>query len=214
MAVTILNYEIIFYHSCKTAEIEKLISSKLSMIEMNLSQSFAATEPTELAQFLEQSLNRVDSVIIIGGLDGGKQSTDKVLSTVLSGKGSKMDSKKIVDDNENVGYIIKCREQSIIVLPDETNVIGIMLDKRIISELSETYKLKKQENKTPPIESIAGELDRQLSSIKRSPVTGIKIEEQPKKGLKAMKVGIITLGVLGLLQLLSAGYIYLTNYMF
>lgn len=212
--VIILNYEVIFYHSGKTSEIEKVISSKLSPVEMEMSQSFAATIPTELAEFLGRSLDRSDVVIIVGGLDGGKQSTDNVLSTVLSTNGSKMKSNKIVDDNGNNGYIIRCLEQTIIVLPDETAVISNMLDKKIVSELSQIYKLKQKANNTPSIESITNELDRQLASMGRVRTSVLTEEEQkPKKSLKGIKAAIIILIALSILQLLSAGYLYLTNYM-
>lgn len=210
----ILNYEIIFYHSGKTSEIEKVISSKLSPVGMEMSQSLAATVPTELAEFLGKSLDRVDTVIIVGGLDGGKQSTDNVLSTVLSTNGSKMKSNKIVDDNGNNGYIIKCLEQTIIVLPDETAVIANMLERKIVSELSQIYKLKPKSENTPSIESITKELDRQLASMDRvrTPVAAVQ-DKKPEKSLKGLKAAIITLTVLSLVQLLSAGYLYLINYM-
>lgn len=214
----ILNYEIIFYHSGKTAEIEQTISSKLSSVEMELSQSVAATSPTELAEFLGLSLDRVDAVIIVGGLDGGKQSTDNVLSTVLSTNGSKMESKKIIDENDNSSYIIKCRDQVITVFPDETSVIANMLDKKLISELKETYKLKQKKDDTPPIEKITKELDRQLSSMGRTRVNVQRVSAEedikPGRGLKVLKIAVIVLGTLSVVQLLAAGYLYLVNYMF
>lgn len=212
----VLNYEIIFYHSGKTAEIEQAISSKLSSVGMELSQSAAATSPTELAGFLAESLDRADAVIITGGLDGGKQSTDNVLSTVLSTNGSKMKSNKIVDENGNIGYIIKCLEQTIVVFPDETPVIKTMLDKKVISEFKEIYQLKQKKDDTPSIEKITKELDRQLSTMDRvrTPIKPVEEDTKKPKHLKSFKITAAVLAVLAMLQLLTAGYLYLTNYMF
>ena len=208
-----LDYEIIFYHSGKTAEIEKTINQRLEKTGMNMSQSAAAVSPTELADMLGKALDRVEAVIIVGGLDGGTQSTENVLSSVLSTNGSKMNSKKIVDENGNISYMIRCREQTILVFPDETDVIISMLDAKIIAELIEIYKLKPVQKNTPSIDEIAKELDRQLAGISRTR-TNITppTEKKAPKGQLGLKIAIVVLTALGLLQLGAAGYIFFTNF--
>lgn len=210
-----LDYEIIFYHSGKTAEIEKAINQRLRSTGMNMSQSAAAVSPTELADMLSESLERSDTVIIVGGLDGGRQSTENVLSTVLSTNGSKMKSNKIVDDSGNIAYMIRCLEQTILVFPDETDVITSMLDAKIISELTKIYKLKPVEKNTPSIDEIANELDRQLAKVSRTR-TNIAVAEsdRPKeKSFIGFKISIAVLTALAAVQLIVAGCIYLMNFM-
>lgn len=209
-----LDYEIIFYHSGRTAEIEKAINQRFEKTGMNMSQSAAAVSPAELADMLSESLDRSEMVIIVGGLDGGSQSTENVLSAVLSTNGSKMKSKKIVDESGNVSYMIRCLEQTILVFPDETEIITSMLDAKIISELAEIYKLKPVQKNTPSIDEIASELDRQLAGISRTR-TNISADSNkvPKKSFIGLKISIAVLTALAALQLAAAGYIYFTNFM-
>ena len=209
-----LDYEIIFYHSGRTAEIEKAINQRLEKTGMNMSQSAAAVSPTELADMLGKSLDRVDAVIIVGGLDGGSQSTESVLSTVLSTNGSKMKSNKIVDENGNIAYMIRCLEQTIFVFPDETDVITSMLDAKIISELTKIYKLKSVRETKPSIDEITDELDRQLAGISRTRTNiAATIDATPKKSLMGLKIAIAVLTALAAIQLVVAGCIYFTNFM-
>ena len=209
-----LDYEIIFYHSGKTAEIEKAINQRLGNTGMNMSHSAAAVSPTELADMLSESLERSEAVIIVGGLDGGRQSTENVLSAVLSTNGSKMKSNKIVDDSGNIAYMIRCLEQTIFVFPDETDVITSMLDAKIISELGKIYKLKPAEKNTPSIDEIANELDRQLAGISRTRTNIAVADSKPKeKSFIGFKISIAVLTALAAVQLIVAGCIYLMNFM-
>ncbi|MGN0470398.1 MAG: hypothetical protein ACI4GV_05750 [Acutalibacteraceae bacterium] len=209
-----MDYEIIFYHSGRTAEIEKAINQRLEKTGMNMSQSAAAVSPAELADMLGSSLGRSEAVIIVGGLDGGSQSTENVLSAVLSTNGSKMKSNKIVDESGNIAYMIRCLEQTILVFPDETDVITSMLDAKIISELTEIYKLKPVQKKSPSIDEIASELDRQLAGLSR---TRTNISADSNKSLKksfiGLKIAIAVLTALAALQLAAAGCIYFMNFM-
>ncbi|MGN1456819.1 MAG: hypothetical protein ACI4XP_02560 [Acutalibacteraceae bacterium] len=209
-----MDYEIIFYHSGRTAEIEKAINQRLEKTGMNMSQSAAAVSPAELADMLSESLDRSEMVIIVGGLDGGRQSTENVLSAVLSTNGSKMKSNKIVDESGNVSYMIRCLEQTILVFPDETEIITSMLDAKIISELAEIYKLKPVQKNTPSIDEIASELDRQLAGISRTRTNiSADSDKMPKKSFIGLKISIAVLTALAALQLAAAGYIYFTNFM-
>ena len=106
-----MKYEIIFYHSGKTAQIEKTVNSELESSELELSLSSAAVTPEELAEELKKSLKRTDLVFVVGGLDGGEQSTDNVLSIILSSNGSEVRSEKLVDDEKNTSYLLKCKNQ-------------------------------------------------------------------------------------------------------
>ena len=124
-------YNIIFYHSGKTAEAERLTDKKLSALTLSKGAVYAAVSPSELAKRLKNSLSAADIAIIIGGLDGGRQSTDTILSLVLSSKASSMQCEKLLDDDDNIAYLIKAGRQYILVLPDDPDAIAAMLDKRM-----------------------------------------------------------------------------------
>lgn len=160
-----MDYEIIFYHSGKTAETERLIEKKLGALSLSRGTSFAAVSPSELANGLKTALRRTNIAVIIGGLDGGKYSTDAILSLVLSSKASSMKCEKLLDDNDNIAYLIKAGRQYILVLPDEPEIIEEMLDKRMIKELCADYSLDVSEKSRTSIDEVTGKLKKQLSEM-------------------------------------------------
>lgn len=164
-----MNYEIIFYHSGKTAEAEQLLDLRLSRLGLERSDSSAATEPAELPAMLQQSLCRAELIFTVGGLDGSKNSTEELLSQALSSVSGKISSQKLIDEYDNPAYLISSGRQMIIVLPDDTAVIETMLEKKLLSELEAFYSLKSRKDERPPIEQITKELDRQLASMPRRP---------------------------------------------
>ena len=193
-----MNYEIIFYHSGRTSETEKLLNKKLSPYGVERAGSIAAITPTDLAKELEAALDRSRLVIIIGGLDGGRQSTDTILSSILS-SGSGMTSEKLIDNEENISYIIKSEDRTIVVLPDEPDIISEMLDKRIISELRRRYSLTSEKDDSPTIESVVSELDKQLSKMDRTRTSiGNEFMRREEQSLKRLKVLIIALFAAGI----------------
>lgn len=165
-----MNYEIIFYHSGRTAEAERLLGSRLSRLGLERLSSAAATEPDDLPPMLSASLGRCGLVFIIGGLDGSKSSTEALLSQVLSSAAGDISSERLIDEDENIAYLISSGRQMIILLPDDTAVTDRMLEKRIISQLETFYSLSTREDDRPPIGQITKELDRQLASMPRKPV--------------------------------------------
>lgn len=212
-----MKYEIIFYHSGKTAQIEKTVNSELESSELELSLSSAAVTPEELAEELKKSLKRTDLVFVVGGLDGGEQSTDNVLSIILSSNGSEVRSEKLVDDEKNTSYLLKCKNQTIVVFPDDIEFIEKMLRAKIILELRKKYSLKYEEGERPQMDKITKELDSQLSGMNRVRTSiGISNDSPPRntegnKILKRMKTAVIILLALGCIQIVAAGILFFTN---
>ncbi len=211
-----MKYEIIFYHSGKTAEIEKTADSRLKSIGLESAVSTAAVSPKELADELSASLKRVNIVLIIGGIDGGVQSTENVLSTVLSSDASSIKSHKLIDNDGNIVYLIKCQNQTIAVFPDDTAIIDKMLEAKIISELKKIYSLKQEKSDKPSMEKITGELNEQLSKsnrVRTSISIGNNEPQKPKtdKTLSAMRIAVISLIVLGCGFFAASGILLFTN---
>ena len=204
-----MNYEIIFYHSGKTAETERLIEKYFGKLKLKKRSSGAAVSPAELAAMLGKSLKKTDVVVIIGGLDGGKQSTDAILSSVLSSKGSSMECEKLLDDDENISYMLSAGRQSILVFPDETEIIGKMLEMRIMSRLKKKYSLTEEDDDVPSFESVKKELERQLEGQDRA-VSGYASEyvKKEKTNLNKLKLCIVAVAALGVV-LMSAAVILL-----
>ncbi len=205
-----MNYDIIFYHSGRTSETEKLLNKKLSPYKAERAASVAAMTPKDLAKELEASLGRTRLVFIIGGLDGGRQSTDTILSSILSSD-SGMTSEKLIDNDDNISYMIKSEDRTIAVLPDEPEVISEMLDKRIISELRKRYSLTSEKDDTPSIESVVSELDRQLSGMDRTRTSfGFEAMRREKKSLDRLKILITALFAAGIALAVISIILYLS----
>ncbi len=200
-----MDYEIIFYHSGKTAETERLLEKKFAPIELARRATSAAVSPSELANRLKDSLTAADIVVIIGGLDGGRQSTDAILSLILSSKASSLKCEKLLDDDDNLSYLIRAGEQCIIVFPDEPEIIETMLDKRLMRELCRIYSLSAPEDEEASIDEVTGELKKQLSGMKlvRSGY-GAKYAEKQLRELKIFRIAMWSALAAGILLLIIA----------
>ena len=196
-----MNYEIIFYHAGRTAETEKLLQTLLTPYDLEGSGSKAATEPSDLPALLKDSVSRCRLVFISGGLDGSHHSTDTLLSTVLSSSGGEIRSEKLIDDSGSTAYLLRAEQQTLVLLPDETEVIRHMMEKRLLSELQKSYELTYREDSRPPIETITQELDRQLSAMPRKPVGFCTPDPvSPDKGSSVLRILAIVFGAAAVLQ--------------
>ncbi len=182
-------YDIIFYHSGRTAEAERVTERRLSPLSLQKGSVYAAVSPSELVKGLSASLGRADIVIITGGLDGGVQSTDNILSLVLSSRAASMKCEKLLDDDDNTGYLIKAGRQYILVLPDEPDSIAAMLDKRIIRELCAGYSLTPQQQDGISIDEVTGEIKKELSGMRLTRGSyGAEYAAKQQKQLRLMRV--------------------------
>lgn len=214
----ILDYEIIFYHAGMTAENENALTKALAVLPMVQTGACAATTPKELAKELSKALSRVRSVFIIGGLDGSTQSTERILSKVLSGRKSNLISNKIeLPDVSEKGYLIRCMNQMIVVLPDNSQLIERMIAHPVLSELEKVYDLKrKEQDERPDIKEISGKLDTQLSDAARTRVTTPKVTvlaEEIQGRSRGAKLAISILLFLAGAEFLAAVILYLVFYM-
>ncbi len=182
-----MDYEIIFYHSGSTSVLEQLLHKELSPSGMKAAASAAAFTPKKLVLLLSASLSRCDVVFIIGGLDGGKASTDTILSAVLSAGEGGISSDKLIDESGAEAYILRAAKQKIIVLPDDSEVVNEMLQSRIKDELKRDYALSGNNSAVsrPDVEAIAQELDKELSKTSRVRVTFEN--EYAKKEARSLK---------------------------
>ncbi len=204
-----MNYEIIFYHSGKTAETERLIEKKMGGFKLERSKTTAATDPEELVSNLNNALKRTELIFICGGLDGSRQSTDSVLSAVLSAGSGKLISEKLIDDKDNIAYIIRAERQLIIAVPDDPEVISGMSDKRIRDELQAIYSLEPDEDEKPSIDEITQKLDEQLKAASSSRIQPInKVALQQEQEQKKLLFASVILGVASAALAISAILLY------
>ncbi len=212
------NYQILFYHSGRTAHAEQAINDNLERAGLTMLESDVSVTPQELARQLSGVLSHTDLVFVVGGLDGGIQSTDNVLSSVLSKNADEIVSSKLIDKDGNTAYLMQCKRQTIVLLPDDPETIEKMMDARINSELKRIYELKFEENTKPPFDEVSKELDSKLSS--RTRVRSIPDPEQTPlkkrkreqmKVLSRMRIAAIALLSIGCVELIIAVTLLITN---
>lgn len=209
-----MKFEIIFYHSGKTSEIEHLISEGLEAVGLTLKNACAATTPEELSEKLSDSLKRTELVMIVGGMESGSQSTEAVLSKVLKPTGGKQIKEYDIKTEDHVAAKLKqSGRQTIVVIPDDPDDCQALIPS-LRKKLAEIYSLRETLPDQPETDKIYEELDRQLSSVKRVRVensTGMTAEKRNQHTLKSLKITIAILLVLAAVQLGAAAYLFLSQ---
>ncbi len=201
-----MEYEIIFYHSGKTFEAERLLDRKLSGLHLTRRLSAAAVTPEELADQLSGCLSRCNIIVIIGGLDGGQQSTDNILSMILSAQGDSLHCEKLLDEEDNPAYYICAEQQCILVLPDDPAVMETMLDKRLLSVLKEKYVLGDEEQEeVPSMETVTAALQKDLSGLGQNTSDyHARLMAQQQTSLNRLRLLTLVSAGIGILLLIAA----------
>ena len=201
-----MEYEIIFYHSGKTFEAERLLDRKLSGLHLTRRLSAAAVTPEELADQLSGCLSRCNIIVIIGGLDGGQQSTDNILSMILSAQGDSLHCEKLLDEEDNPAYYICAEQQCILVLPDDPAVMETMLDKRLLSVLKEKYVLGDEEQEeVPSLETVTAALQKDLSGLGQNTSDyHARLMAQQQTSLNRLRLLTLVSAGIGILLLIAA----------
>lgn len=198
-----MNYELIYYRSSATAEIQHITENNLSETGLILSDAYAAASPEELADRLSAAVRKARLIFVVG-----EQSGENILKKVLNPK-QEPGSKTVTTEESarTVTYI--SGEQTIILLPDDLDHADALL-KQIRKNLIKKYHLNEVSNDEPDVETVSQELDKQLSGVKRVRITpsGTTAEKRIDSTLKALKAVFIILKVLAVLQLGAAAYIY------
>lgn len=201
-----MEYEIIFYHSGKTFEAERLLDRKLSGLHLTRRLSAAAVTPEELADQLSGCLSRCNIIVIIGGLDGGQQSTDSILSMILSAQGDSLHCEKLLDEEDNPAYYICAEQQCILVLPDDPAVMETMLDKRLLSVLKEKYVLGDEEQEeVPSLETVTAALQKDLLGLGQNTSDyHTRLMAQQQTSLNRLRLLTLVSAGIGILLLIAA----------
>ena len=201
-----MEYEIIFYHSGKTFEAERLLDRKLSGLHLPRRLSAAAVTPEELADQFSGCLSRCNIIVIIGGLDGGQQSTDSILSMILSAQGDSLHCEKLLDEEDNPAYYICAEQQCILVLPDDPAVMETMLDKRLLSVLKEKYVLGDEEQEeVQSMETVTAALQKDLSGLGQNTSDyHARLMAQQQTSLNRLRLLTLVSAGIGILLLIAA----------
>ncbi len=202
-----MDYEIIFYHAGKTAEIQALIDSSLNGISLHLRNVCAAVSPVELSKQLAVSVSRSRLIVVIGGDD----ECETVLGKVLTTKSGSISQETI--ESYGVRAVVRTVSgQAVVQLPGDTEDISCILD-GLVQRLAEYFGTKPETDKKMPAEAAIKELDEKMASINRIKVnvSGSTAEKRTGSRLKKLKITIAVLLLLAAAQLGAASYLFITQ---
>ena len=205
-----MNYEIIFYRSGKTGEIQLLTEKMLGNLNFEISGAGACADRNELSEMISHSLKRSKLIVIAGRDDGSKDNINNLIKKILKPKKPESDNK--VREIARKIYYLKSGNQMILILPDEPDVIEkaeAEIGKTVAEEFSQSYKAEKK----PDIDLIGTKLTEKLeapSKIRVMPY-GSNAEKTNRNKLRLLKIIIITLLSVGILELTNEVFLYLSG---
>lgn len=133
-----MKYDLIFYISKKTGYCEKRLRSILKGIDAEPNRVVSATSPVELGEEVTHSLRICPLVMIVGGLRSMEDDNlENVLSRVFSNSTVTLDNIRRITAGASVGYIIRCKNQILLALPDDPDDIEAMLSNDLLKYIEE-----------------------------------------------------------------------------
>ncbi len=205
-----MNYELIFYRSGKTGEIQLLTEDMLGKINFQISGASACADKNELSETIARSLKRSRLIVIAGRDDGSKDNVRALITKILKPKAQKSEN-NIIGIGEKL-YYLKSGKQMILILPDQPELIEKSADeicKTVAGEFSQSYKAEKK----PDIELIGSKLSEKLEAPSRIKVMpyGSNAEKTNEKKLRLLKIVMISLLSLGILEFAAAVILFFTG---
>lgn len=146
-----MKYNLIFYLSKKTSYCEKAIRKALNTVGGEPHRIAAAVEPTALGEEVIRSLKACPLTVIIGGFNSDEDDNiETVLSRVFSKSPLTLENmRKLSVPGGREGYIIRCKTQILLALPDSPEDITQMCSEELLAFISEKLNPESEEAVTP-----------------------------------------------------------------
>lgn len=200
-----MKFEIIFYRSGKTAAMQQEAEKLFEPYGINISGASAASDPTELAQKLSVSLKRRKLIVIIGGVDGTSQSTEKIISEILQPKNNKKGADiRCISKKDCKAYYLISGSQMIMIMPDEAGIAdNIGSDTGTL--MKKHFGLEGEQVITHDISQVNKEISSDISITKRTPVvpSGSTAEGRNREKLNLLKILMIIMLAIGAAGLIA-----------
>lgn len=144
-----MKYNLIFYLAKKTSYCERALKKKLSTIDGEVHQITSAITPTALGEEVVHSLKICPLTVIIGGLSSNDDDNlATVLSRVFSNSSLSLDNMRKLSSvgGTNEGYIIRCKNQILLALPDNPADAEAMCSEELLNYIKEKLQEKTKES--------------------------------------------------------------------
>ena len=105
---------------------------------MQTNRILSCTSPVKLGELTVESLNLNNLVILVGGFNSKDDNNIKViLSRVLSSSPLSLKNAKKITSGQKEAYIITCKKQMILALPDDQDEIETILSESFLEQVRE-----------------------------------------------------------------------------
>ena len=133
-----MKYDLIFYLSKKTSYCEKALNKALRTIGGEPHRISSATVPTALGEEVARALKTCPMAVIIGGFNSyDDDNLTTVLSRVFSNSTLTLENMRKLVAGGKEGYIIRCKNQILLALPDDPEAIGAMCTEELLAYIEE-----------------------------------------------------------------------------
>ncbi len=118
-----MDCQLVFYAARKTSFCERALRKSFSELDLNFTDASFATDAVGLGSTVSEAFEQYDVVFVIGGLGfDDYRETGKIFSAALAD--TDVDEyKKLRNESGEDGYVIRAKNQLLILLPDEPEQI-------------------------------------------------------------------------------------------
>ena len=133
-----MKYDLVFYIAKKTGYCEKRLRAVLKPISASANRIVSASSPTALGEEVTHGLRLCPMVIVVGGLSScDDDNLATVLSRVFSNSSLTLDNMRKLTADSAQGYVIRCRSQMLLALPDDPDDIEALITPDLLRYIEE-----------------------------------------------------------------------------
>lgn len=118
-----MNCRLVFFAARKTSFCERALQKSFSELDLELVKTCFATDSEQLGNELTDAFKKLNVVFVVGGLGfDDKKGIKSIISRALC-ETPVNDCKKLKNENDDDGYVVRAANQILILLPDEPEQI-------------------------------------------------------------------------------------------
>lgn len=114
-----MDCRLVFYSARKTSFCERALKKSFLELDLKLLKTSFAVKAKQLVDFLSESFSGCDMVFVIGGLSLDEERNAKTIIASSVDGTSVDDIKRLDNESGEDGYVLRAKNQFLIMLPDE-----------------------------------------------------------------------------------------------
>ena len=118
-----MDCRLVFYSARKTSFCERALKKSFLELDLKLLKTSFAVKDKQLVDFLSESFSGCDLVFVIGGLSLNDERNAKTVISSAVDASSVDDIKRLNNESGDDGYVLRAKNQFLIMLPDEPSQI-------------------------------------------------------------------------------------------